>query len=287
MKAVKSLKANFLAELLLVVSLAFLCLSAQSIESNASNRLPHIAIGIQSSPAMALVMVAKDNGLFEKHGLDVQLVEFSAGKFALQAFFGGSLDAVGGGPEYFTHMFMKAISLPSSEVTVVSQRPEDMPAALASNSVDAVIVFDPFAYFAKKQLGDDAIVFDVNVPYAETYLLSVQDSILKETPEIAKGLLLALIDASHFIAEHKEKAQAIVAKYTKLDIETLQAIWGNFVFNPVLSEALQTTWQNELEWIRSSRSKGFQDQTFNPDILINDNVLKSIEAARVTSRKPK
>ena len=54
--------------------------------------LQHATVGIQTSPAMALVMVAKDKGFFEKQGLDVELKEFAAGKDALAAFLGGSLD---------------------------------------------------------------------------------------------------------------------------------------------------------------------------------------------------
>ncbi len=41
---------------------------------------------------MALVMVAADMRYFDKEGVQVDLKEFTAGKFALQAFLGGSLD---------------------------------------------------------------------------------------------------------------------------------------------------------------------------------------------------
>ncbi len=51
-------------------------------------------MGIQVSPAMALVMVAKDKGYFDEQMLDIQFQEFTAGKFALQAFLGGSLTFV-------------------------------------------------------------------------------------------------------------------------------------------------------------------------------------------------
>lgn len=51
-----------------------------------------LRVGYQTSPAMALIMVAQDRKLFEQAGADVDLREFTAGKFALQAFLGGSLD---------------------------------------------------------------------------------------------------------------------------------------------------------------------------------------------------
>jgi NitT/TauT family transport system substrate-binding protein len=54
--------------------------------------LPKLTVGIQVSPAMTLVMVAEDAGFFDRAGIDVEIKEFTAGKFALQAFLGGSLD---------------------------------------------------------------------------------------------------------------------------------------------------------------------------------------------------
>ena len=41
---------------------------------------------------MTLAMVAKDGGYFQDEGLDVELKQFTAGKFALQAFFSGAVD---------------------------------------------------------------------------------------------------------------------------------------------------------------------------------------------------
>src|SRR5262245_38464187 len=54
--------------------------------------LPSLVVGYQNSPAMALVMVADKRDLFRQNGVDVDLRDFTAGKIALQAFLGGSLD---------------------------------------------------------------------------------------------------------------------------------------------------------------------------------------------------
>src|SRR6266404_2023186 len=51
-----------------------------------------VTMGIQVSPAMTLVMVAKDKGFFSDEGVEVEIKEFTAGKFALQAFLSGSID---------------------------------------------------------------------------------------------------------------------------------------------------------------------------------------------------
>jgi len=51
-----------------------------------------VTMGIQTGPANALPMIAEDMGFFEDEGVDVELVQFTAGKFAMQAFLAGSLD---------------------------------------------------------------------------------------------------------------------------------------------------------------------------------------------------
>jgi ABC-type nitrate/sulfonate/bicarbonate transport system substrate-binding protein len=54
----------------------------------------HVRIGIQNSPSNALVFIAKSMNLFDTSLVDVEIVEFSAGKLALQALLGkaGDLD---------------------------------------------------------------------------------------------------------------------------------------------------------------------------------------------------
>src|SRR2546430_17673869 len=77
---------------------------------------PHVTVGIQVSPAMALVMVAKDKGFFGQEQIDVELKEFTAGKFALQAFLSGSIDfAVSG------EVPVALASLQGNQMRVVTQ----------------------------------------------------------------------------------------------------------------------------------------------------------------------
>jgi len=267
-----------------------------------------VRIGIQMSPAMALLMVAKDKGYFASEGVDVTLQSFTAGKFALQAFLGGSLDfavagevpvtlamlqgsrfrvltqvvekttnevrvvarvdgdltdpddyfgnkrrriatSLGGGPEYFTYSFLKRHKIRPSQIEILSQRPEDMPAALSKGDVDAIAIFDPFAYFAERQMRNRAITFrdDTHTLYSELYVLTARQGLL--TKEIPK-LLIALVRAQNFIATNPEDSKRIVAEYTQLDHATLNAIWSNFTFAPALTKRLLDYQQQEAAWAK-------------------------------------
>jgi NitT/TauT family transport system substrate-binding protein len=269
-----------------------------------------VTIGLQQSPAMALVMVAKDEGLFEKHGVNVTLQGFTAGKFALQAFLGGSLDfaiagevpvtlatlqgsqfttlaqvverttnevrvvarrdadssdprkfflskrrklatSFGGGPEFYTYSFLKHFGISESQVEIISQRPEDMPAALASGSVDAVSIFDPFAFIAEGQLGKDAVTFTSADLYSELYVLVTKEQTVTNRRTAVLGVLQGLAGAEDAIRRDPARAKQIVAGYTKLESSVIDGIWNNFTFAPSLTPLLLNYQQQEAEWAKA------------------------------------
>jgi len=311
-------------------------------ESSANT--PHkVTIGIQVSPAMALVMVAKDQGFFQQQGLDVELKEFTAGKFALQAFLAGAVDfavagevpvalatlqgnplrvvtqvverthnevrvvalrdrdstdpaayfharkrklatSFGGGPEFFTYTFLRHYNVRPDQVEIISQKPEDMPAALATGSVDAVAIFEPFAYFAEHRSTRAVMSFPDAGVYSELYVLAVSPKQVEtKAPEIA-GMIRALVAAGDFIAGHPAEAQAIVQKYTKLDAETVRAIWPSFVFRPALTPALLSVWVQQADWAKATGKT--RTETPRPDFraVIEARFLSDVRPTAVTIR---
>jgi NitT/TauT family transport system substrate-binding protein len=258
-------------------------------------------------------MVAKDKEFFDQEGVDVELKEFTAGKFALQAFLGGSLDfavagevpvtlstlqgseflvlsqvverttsevrmiarrendvtdaetyfkkrkrklatSFGGGPEFFTYSFLKKHGIAENEVEILSQKPEDMPAALINGSVDAVAIFDPFAFIAEKQMGDKGITFADKDIYSELYVITVRRETIEKNREMVDGLLRALVKAQQFIKDNPDQAKEIVVKYTKLDRSVVDGIWNNFVFAPALTQRLLDYQNQQAAWAKEKRT---------------------------------
>jgi len=299
--------------IVLPVVAALLLSGCSKRPKGSTNSRPKVSIGIQVSPAMTLLMVAKDKGFFEQQGLDVELKEFTAGKFALQAFFSNSVDyavtgevpvalaalqgnqarivaqvvertidevrivarndgakstgnpatyfrqnkrrlatSFGGGPEFFTYNFLQHYKISPNQVEILSQRPEDMPASLASRSVDAISIFDPFAFIAEKQLGNDGITFRASNLYSELYVLAAHPKQVEQDPEIIKALLRALKQAERFTAEHPDEAKQILQRYTKLDSDVINGIWPNFSFNIRLTKELLSDWDAEARWAKET-----------------------------------
>jgi NitT/TauT family transport system substrate-binding protein len=303
--------------------------------------LPKLTVGIQVSPAMTLLMVAKDQGFFEKAGVDVELKEFTAGKFALQAFLGGSLDVAvsgevpvalstlqgskfrvvgqvvertvnevrvvarreagmdtaekyfkfkrrklatsfGGGPEFFTYNFLKKHGIGAKELELISQKPEDMPAALTSGSVDAIAIFDPFARFAERSLGDKGVTFADPDIYSELYVANVmQDTVAARRPELL-AFLRGLKVAADFTAQHPDEAKAIVARYTKLDRQVVDEIWANFVFRPALTPLFVDLTIAEAKWAIEKGTVPAGTQVPDFRAIADPDLLREVDPALVT-----
>jgi sulfonate transport system substrate-binding protein len=309
-------------------------------KGNPSAATHEVTIGIQVSPAMALAMVASDEGYFEDEGLHVKLVPFTAGKFAMQTFLAGSIDfaisgevpaclaalqgnqfrvvtqvvqtttnevrvvalkdddlrdpqkyftakkrklstSFGGGPEFFTYNFLKFYGIRNDQVEIISQKPEDMPVALKSRSVDAIAIFDPFAYIAEKRLGIDAQTFADPRLYSELYVLAARPEQIDQQKAVITGLLRALVRAGDFIQKNPDQAKQSVENHTKLDREVVDGIWHNFVFKPALTAQLIDDWTAEAKWAQQMKMVPPDAKLPNFRNLIDDSFLRPVDPSAV------
>ncbi len=295
-----------------------------------------VTMGIQVSPAMTLVMVAKDKGFFSEEGVEVELKEFTAGKFALQAFLSGSIDfavsgevpvclaslqgnkirvvsqvventtkevrvvalkdgtekdaktyfkskkrklatSFGGGPEFFTYSFLQHHQIGKDEIEILSQTPQDMPAALESGSLDAISIFDPFAFIAERRLGDKVVTFADTALYSELYVLDVRPEQIEKNPEVIESILRAFVKAATFIEKNPDEAKQVMQKYTKLDRDVIDGIWQNFVFRPALVQKLIDYWNAQAIWAKDTKKVTPDTQIPNFRDIVEDRFLKKVK----------
>lgn len=338
MKNNKTIWTVLLGLLILAVVLIFKPQNQEEIQQPTQS-LSKISIGIQTSPAMALVMVAKDKGFFEKQGLDVEIKEFTAGKFALEAFLGGSLDysvsgdvpmtlaslqgnrfiipaqvvrkttnevrvvarkdgnlntaqeyfkakkrklatSIGGGPEFYTYEFLNKLGIAKDEIEIVSQTPANMPAAISNGSVDAIAIFDPFAFIAEQQLEDKAITFTEESIYSELYVIAAKESVKQDSSSLEK-LLKGLLAAEEFTKNNPEEAKQVVMKYTKLDKSTVDGIWSSFDFRVALTPQLLEFFNRVVQWAKDTGKVKADTATLNFQDYIFDKVLKQVSPPAV------
>ncbi len=107
--------------------------------------LPTVRLGLQTQPMIGLVKIAIEEKFFEKEGLNVEVKEFTAGKLALQALIGGSLDLVT--PAEFPVTLATLNGEELSILAEVNKTVGGFPMILRRDKE----VFVPQEYFAKKK----------------------------------------------------------------------------------------------------------------------------------------
>ena len=184
--------------------------------------------------------------------------------------------------QFFVEAFLIDNSLLASEVEVIDISPSDLPGALENNQVDAIVIWEPHGYNARRLLGNKAIRLPSSDVYKETFNFMVMKDFVEENPEVLKKFLRAIDKATVFIKNHKEESQEIVAKRLNLNKEGLTVLWDEFVFEISLDQSLIITLESEARW---AIKNNLTDATEVPNYLnyIYHDALEAVkpEACRI------
>lgn len=158
------------------------------------------------------------------------------------------------------------------EVELVVVDRNSLPQALQSGQVDAIAMTDPVGALAEKQYGFKTIVDTATSPeFKNEYCcdLVVADKLLKEHPEAAKRLTLAVMKGALYVHQNLDDSVKILAdkKYVSGDPEFNKSLLATYNYKPSVKggyTALQDSSQDlgELGLVNPTDGKKFADQYF-------------------------
>lgn len=170
----------------------------------------------------------------------IQVVNDLAGKWV------GTV--TGASAQFFLDQELLFAGVDASKVNIVHMSPEDAPSLLASKKVDAIAVWEPYAYLTTKKLGNQAVIIPNDKAYTETFNAIALNSFLASNPATLEKFLRALIQATDFINDNPDQSQLIVAQRLNKDLEFIEFIWSDFNFSISLHQWLITTLESQARW---------------------------------------
>ncbi len=187
----------------------------------------------------------------------------------------------GGGPLFFTYKFVEKNQIKISDVKLVYLTPGDMVGALLRKDIDAFVVFEPSPAIAKKELGDNAIIFAPEDLYGETWNIVTMKSFDKKNEDTLKRFIAALLAAENFLRENSAESLNIVSKYSGVEKTLLSDIMHKQNFGVVLNSILPQYLNEEATWAKKT---GLSSQRTTPNYLslINPDYLREFKPAAVT-----
>lgn len=186
--------------------------------------------------------------------------------------------------DFFLDSFLIANGLTRQDIQPVALKPDEMQAAMAAKSIDAVSTWNyPLTLIAQK-LGNEALVFFDRQIYTETFNIAAQQDFVKAQPEVVKSFLRALLKAETFVAKNPDEAQTLMASATKIDKSLILAVWNAFNYRVVLDQKLLLTLEDEARWAIKNK---LTDKTTMPDYAsyIHSDSLRAVRPEAVSTNR--
>lgn len=186
---------------------------------------------------------------------------------------------------YYLDVSLLFEGTPTKGIEIVSLPPEQLGQALISGKVDAVAIWEPFAYEIKQSLGSDALQLPGNRIYTTSFNLSgLKPTVTNRQSDVLR-VLKALDKAERFIAEHPAEAQGILRTALRMDQAFIDAVWKNYNYRLQLNQSLLSTMEGQARWAQRS---GYVPQGI-PGInmldIIDTELLQQVSPAAVTLPK--
>ena len=177
---------------------------------------------------------------------------------------------------FFLGVFLTYNHVSMSEVELINIKAVDLPVSLKNNEVDAISVWEPFAYEAKQLLQDKAVELPCSEIHRTTFNFAVMKDFAEDHPETLEKFLRGVDNAVAFMKNNKEKSQALVAESLNLEEKNVSAIWDDYVFEIFLDQSLLLSWEDIARWAIENE---FTEKTKVPNYL-NLIYLDGLEAVK-------
>ena len=171
---------------------------------------------------------------------------------------------IGTGSQYLLDMYLIFNDIERRDVTVVEFLPEAAVAALAKSEIDALVIFEPYAFMAFQKLGKDAKILTTK-RISHTTFNVVIDRRLAGPRDFELGKMLrALNRANRFIGDQPIKAQTILRTRLQLDQDFVDWIWKDTEYRLSLEQSLISSLESQARWAART---GFGNAAVMPNYL--------------------
>ena len=167
------------------------------------------------------------------------------------------------------------------ELKLKHYKGSELPNALVNGEVDAISIWEPYAYFAQKRLRDLALKIPTYRVYRTSINMAVMNDFAAKNPMLLQKVIKALIKAVDFMKNEKSQSQNLMAEILDLDINLVEEFWKDVKFTIGLDQLLIITMENEIRW---AIEHGIVSTPVIPNYLdfINYEILEQVKPEAVT-----
>lgn len=189
-----------------------------------------------------------------------------------------AISRFGSGTDTAVRLVLKRFGLdPAKDVTILQMGTQPSRVqALATGAIDATLISPPLDVAAKKQ-GYSILVniAELGIPYPQQ-VVEVTERFARQNPDTVKKFLKGFIEATRYVATHKDETKKIITKYLKTtDAEVLEATYQSYL------QVTDLSGYPNMEGVRNAMDEVAQRvpavKFKKPEDFVNFQFLKELE----------
>ncbi len=182
--------------------------------------------------------------------------------------------------DFYLGRYLELNGMSVQDLTLVETAPATAMDAITSGRVDGVVVWNPFAYQIRQQMGDQAILLRLQSSQPAYALAVARNDWLAGHRAVLIRSLKAIVQAEQYVMNHPAEARAIVQKRLNYDTEFVNSLWSENELSLSLDQSLITAMEDEARWmIKNNLTKEKQVPDFTNYIYVDG--LKAVKPEAV------
>jgi taurine transport system substrate-binding protein len=194
----------------------------------------------------------------------------------------------GSAGDYYMNLYFKRNGLDPKAMTLVNVAPPELVSAISRGDIQVMFAWEPW-FVRLKSVVKDAHVIEKSGDhgiYTMQYLLNFSDAFLKDRRDEARRTLLALIDATDWLNDPKnrDEATSLLSKAYRVPAEDAPRQLKEIVYTMDLTQEFIADVRRAGDWLKEQGIITVDSPTKLVDDLINPELLLSVARNRVEVR---
>jgi len=182
--------------------------------------------------------------------------------------------------EFYIGRFLQLNGMRLGDVTIVNVNAAESVELVVNGTVDALVIWQPYAYSAEELLGDNASVFPVQSNQRLSILEVARNSWIAQNPDLVNRFVKSLAQAEEYYMGNSVQATAMMQESLNYTDAYIAEIWDKNEYSLSLDQSLILALEEEARW---AINNNLTEETRVPDFLsyIYVDSLKSIQPESV------
>jgi NitT/TauT family transport system substrate-binding protein len=183
--------------------------------------------------------------------------------------------------EFYLGRYLQLNGINLDEVALIDLKPTQVEESVIKGDVDAILIWDPYAYSIEKRLGGNAVIWPAQSGQMMYWLLIARRDYITGNPELIDRLLSSFNQAEQFAINNPDKAKEIIQNRLHSEDAYEERIWPKTRLALSLDQGLIIAMEDESRWMIDSNLISSRKMPYYPDYIYWQG-LKKVKPSSVT-----